>query len=121
MQVFPIVELHLGGYGLEGEAEFGAEIEGPDGDLTVEVAKFSEGAVGPADGFPLGALHGVAQNAARAEEEGKGLEVGAKLLLAKLGDVLGEGVEVEKLLDVKGVSGGGRVIHGRLLALKHPG
>jgi len=50
---------------------------------------------GVADRFALGALHGVAEDAAGAEEEGHGVEIGAKLLLGDLGDILGERVEME--------------------------
>ena len=76
MQVFPLVELHLSGDGLEGDGEFGAEIEGAEGDLAVEVAEFGEGPLGAADGFALGAFDGVAEDAAGTEEKGQGVEVG---------------------------------------------
>ena len=104
-----------------GRLSSGRRSKGRSGDFAIEFAQFGEGAVGAADGFALGAFHGIAEDAAGAEEEGHGVEVAAKLLLAELGDVFGEGVEVEQLLDVEGFGGCGRVIHGRLLALKHPG
>jgi hypothetical protein len=46
--------------------------------------------------------------------------VTTKLLLTKLRNILGKGMKVEKLLDIEGF-GCSRVIHERLLALKHPG
>jgi hypothetical protein len=95
MLVFPLIELHLGGDGLEGEGEFGPEIEGAEGDLAIEVAVLGEGPLGAADGFTFGALDSVAEDAAGTEEEGQGVEVGAKLLLTDLGDVFGEGVELK--------------------------
>ena len=94
VQILPFVELHLRGDGFEREAEFGPKVEGADGDTAIEVLQFGGSAIGPADGFPLGAFDGVAQDAAGAEEEGHGIEVPAELLLAGFGHVFGEGVEL---------------------------
>jgi hypothetical protein len=87
--------LDLSGDRFERDAEFGSEIEGPEGYFAIEFPQFGQSAIGASDGFAFRAFHGVAEDAPGPEEERHGVEIAAELLLAEFGDLFGERVEME--------------------------
>src|SRR5215831_4812572 len=101
MQVFPFIQLHLSGDRFERNGEFWPEVERAKSKFSVQLAELSEDPIGPADRFPLAALDGITQDAARTEEKRHGIEVAPELLLANLGDFLGERVQVQQLLHIE--------------------
>ena len=96
--VFPLIEPELDRNGFERGGEIGPEVERFDGDPAVEFLEFLGVPVSAGDGFLADALHVVAEEAARAEQRGKGFKVSAQAGQEGLGECLGGGAQLEDLV-----------------------
>src|SRR5579863_5186433 len=111
MPIFPLVELHLGGRGFDGAGEFAAQIEGAAADADERFAQGGEVLLGIGNRFASGPFYAVAEDAAGAEQRREGVEIGAQLLAAEVGNFAGEVVALGEVRTVQW-SGDGLCGHG---------